>query len=200
VRMISQFAVMAYAFYTVYAVSRLGMSVATAGIMTAVMTASQILTNPIMGWLGDRWSHRAVMTMGILAASCSALLAWWAPTVSWFYAVFFLAGISNVAIWTIGLAMILEFGNLTDRPAYIGLGNTLVAPATILAPILGGLLADRSGYPAAFLASAIAGFGAAILLQALFRDPRRKQSPAASVADPVYTKISAHSSEIIEEE
>jgi predicted MFS family arabinose efflux permease len=51
--------------------------------------------------------------------------------------------------------MNLEFGSEADRPAYVGLANTLIAPANILAPFLGGWLADLAGYPAAFVATAI---------------------------------------------
>jgi len=82
-----------------------------------------------MGWLGDQWSHRAVTEVGALAAAVSALLDWWAPDTSWFYLVFSLAGVANVAFYPIGIAMALEFGTEAERPAYIGLANTLVHPA-----------------------------------------------------------------------
>ena len=91
----------------------------------------------------------------------------------WFILVFILAGVANVAVWTIGLTMILEFGTEADRPAYIGMANTLVAPATILAPLLGGWLADRAGYPAAFFLSALGGVATLIVLQLRVRDPKR---------------------------
>ncbi len=172
VRMLSQFALLGFSFYTVYAVTILGMSELTVGVMTAVLLGAQIIANPLMGWLGDRYSHRLVMITGLFAASLSGLLAWYAPHPNWFYLVFFLAGIANVAVWTIGLAMVLEFGTEPERPAYIGLSNTLIAPATILAPLLGGLLAKSGGYPAAFIASSVGGLFSAFLLYALVRDPR----------------------------
>ena len=171
-RMLSQMAVMAFAFYTVYAVRHHGMSEVGVGLMTGVLLGTQIAANPIMGWIGDRWSHRSVMEIGILSAVLSALLAWLAPSPGWFYLAFVMAGIANVANWTIGLAMILEFGNEPDRPAYIGLANTLVAPATFLAPLLGGWLADFAGYPAAFVTSAFGGLATLVVLQIFVRDPR----------------------------
>lgn len=173
VRMLSQLAVMAFAFYTVYAVHRHGMSLVMAGVMTGIYTMGQIITNPLMGWIGDRWSHTAVMKMGSIAASLSALVAWYAPNLNWFYLVFILAGVANVAIWTIGMAITMEFGSEADRPAYIGLSNTLVAPATILAPILGGWLADKAGYPAAFLVSVVSGVVTTLVLHFMLQDPRK---------------------------
>ena len=172
-RMLSQVAVMGFAFYTVYAVHELKMSEFEVGVMTAVLLGTQIAINPLMGWIGDRWSHRNLMEIGLLAAVVSTTLAWWAPSPAWFIGVFILAGVANVAVWTIGLTMILEFGNEADRPAYIGMANTLVAPATILAPLLGGWLADRAGYPAAFLLSAFGGVITLIVLQLRVRDPKR---------------------------
>jgi MFS family permease len=173
VRMLSQLAVMGFAFYTVYAVHELNMSEFEVGVMTAVLLGTQIAINPLMGWIGDRWSHRNLMEIGLLAAFVSSVLAWWAPSPTWFILVFILAGVANVAVWTIGLTMILEFGTEADRPAYIGMANTLVAPATILAPLLGGWLADRAGYPAAFLLSAFGGILTLAVLQWRVRDPKR---------------------------
>jgi MFS family permease len=173
-RTLQQLATMAFGFYAVYAVRYYGMSEALAGLMTSVFMAAQIATNPVMGWVGDRWGHRIVMGIGAYAAAASALLAWFAPDVSWFYLVFGLAGVANVTSWTIGLAMTLEFGSEAERPAYIGLSNTLVAPSTILAPLIGGWLADTAGFPATFLVSAVGGLATALVLQILVRDPRRE--------------------------
>lgn len=171
VRMLSQFALMGFAFYTVYAVQILGMNEFTVGILTSVLMGTQIIANPIMGWIGDRWSHCSLMAIGALAASLSGILAWLAPNPYWFFPVFILAGIASVSVWTVGLAMILNFGEEHERPVYIGLANTLIAPATIIAPLLGGWLAQRSGYPAAFIFSAIAGVATAIVLYGFVRDP-----------------------------
>lgn len=171
VRTLSQFALMGFAFYTVYAVQVLAMSEVTIGVLTSVLLATQIIINPLMGWIGDRWSHRSLMAIGALSATASGMIAWLAPDPGWFYLVFILAGIANVSVWTVGLAMILNFGNETERPAYIGLANTLIAPASILAPLLGGWLAERAGYPVAFITSAIAGVITALILYTSVRDP-----------------------------
>ncbi|MBI1881262.1 MAG: MFS transporter [Chloroflexi bacterium] len=171
-RMLAQLATMASSFYTVYVVRQHGMSGEVAGLMTGVFMATQVVANPLLGWVGDRWGHRTVMGIGSYAAAASALLAWLAPGISWFYLVFILAGVANVASWTIGLAMTLEFGSETERPAYIGLANTLVAPSTILAPLVGGWLADAVGYQATFLVSVVGGLATALVLQILVRDPR----------------------------
>jgi MFS family permease len=182
VRGLSQLSVVAFAFYTVYAVRALGMTEAIAGLMMGVYTVGQIAANPIMGWIGDRWSHPAVMIVGALAATISALVALTAPQLSWFYLAFILAGIANVSIWTIGIAMTLKFGTLAERPAYIGLANTLIAPVTILAPLLGGWLADYAGFEYTFVLSAICGVVTAIVLALTLSGPRSRFNPTITQA------------------
>jgi MFS family permease len=172
VRMLSQLAMVASSFYTVYVVRYHGLSEVEVGVMTGVLLGVQTLANPLVGWIGDHWSQRLALEIGAGAAALSALMAWWAPSPGWFYLVFTLAGIANAALWTVTLAMTLKFGQEAERPAYIGLSNTLVAPATILAPLLGGILADRLGYAAAFQASAIGGLATVAVLQFFVRDPQ----------------------------
>jgi MFS family permease len=175
-RVVSHMALMGYAFFTVYAVDRHGVSLLYIGWITGTLLGVQIIANVVMGWIGDHWSHRRVMEIGLLAVAGSALLAWWAPSPGWFFLVFTLAAIGNVAIWTIGMAMVFEFGAESERPTYIGLANTLVAPADILTPFIGGWLADAAGFPATFLASAGFSLLAAALFHFLVKDQKRWHS------------------------
>lgn len=171
-RLLSQFAAMGFAFYIIYAINYFGMDEFKAGIISATLTGAAIIANPLMGWAGDRWGHRQIMLIGILAATISSLLAWQATSLDWFYLIMVLTGLANVAIWTISLTLNVEFGDETERPLYIGLSNTLVAPATILAPILGGWIAEKSGYPFMFLCTAIAGVMTLFIFFFFFREPR----------------------------
>ncbi len=172
IRMALSFATIAFAFYTVYAVRQHHLSESAIGIMTGVLMGTQIVANPIMGWLGDRWGHARIMKLGVFACILSAFLAGIASHPAWFYLVFTLAGIGNVTLWTIPMAMMMNFSNETDRPAYIGLANTLVAPSTILAPFLGGWLADHSGYRTTFFVTVACGIITLIIMQAKLHLPQ----------------------------
>ena len=171
-RFLAQFAMLAFAFYTIHIVVNLGVSEAKVGLMTSAYLAAQIIFNPLMGAAGDRFGHHRMMIAGVICAAVSAGVAWIAPAPDWFFLVFLLAGIANVALWTMALALTLEFGSNADRPAYIGLANTLIAPATFIAPFVGGWLADHAGYPAAFMASSLIGLLTAALLIIKIRNPR----------------------------
>ena len=171
-RIISQLGLMATAFFTVYAVQRFGLDDQTAGIMTALYLIIQTVANPIMGWLGDRIGYRRVMEAGALLALVAGMGAWLAPALGWFYLIFAIAGVANVAFWTMAMAMTLEFGSLAERPSYIGLANTLVAPATLVAPLIGGWLADSAGYNYTFAVAAAGGLLTWLILRFAVRDPQ----------------------------
>jgi len=172
-RIIFQFATMGFAFYIVYGLRSFNMDAVTAGYLTAALTISQTAANLGMGWIGDRLGHRSMLIAGAFAAALSSYAAWAAPSTAWLYLVFILSGLANVAYWTIGMAMTVQFGTESERPVYIGLSNTLIAPATIFAPVIGGWIADLAGYKTTFALSAVGGLLTAALLIFFVKDPRQ---------------------------
>jgi MFS family permease len=181
-RSLSQFAAMAFSFYIVYVVWTFGVSEAEAGYMTGVFLMSSIVAGLVMGRLADRWSPRVVMIIGALAATLSATVAMLAPSADWFYASFILTSMAIVAIWTIPLPLTVQFGTEEERPYYIGLSSTITAPATLLAPVLGGWLADTVGFQATFMVSIVCGLLMAAMLVFVVKDPPREQ---VSMTQPI---------------
>jgi MFS family permease len=174
VRVLSQFGGMAFAFYVIYAVQQYNMSDAAAGVMVAILLLGQVILGPLMGRLGDRWSHRGVMMLGAAGAALSAILAWQATSVQWFYVIFILEAAAIIAIWTIPLAMSVTFApSEAERPLYIGMANTLPAPAAILSPVVGGWLADAAGFHTTFIVSAVCAVAMAAALWLLVKDPAK---------------------------
>jgi len=171
-RFLSQFATMGFSFYIIYALRQFNMDTVTAGFLTATLTISQTVANIGMGRIGDRIGHRAMLIFGAFAALLSAVLAWNAASILWFYPIFFLTGLANVSIWTIGMVMTVDFGNETERPLYIGLSQTLTAPATIIAPLLGGWIVDSAGFIPTFSISIVLSIVMIGILIFLVKDPR----------------------------
>jgi MFS family permease len=141
---------MGFVFYIVYALRRFDMDEVTAGYFTATLTIAQTVANAGMGWMGDRVGHRLMLIVGAASALLSSLLAWFAPSLVWLFPVFALAGFANVSIWMSGMTMTVDFSDEKERPFYIGLAQTLTAPATILAPLIGGWIADTQGFASTF--------------------------------------------------
>lgn len=167
IRSLMQLGIMPIGFYTVYAVQEHNAPGSAIGVMTAIMSVTQVFANVLLGRLGDRKSHQVVLMLGAVALSLSALVAWLAPNYSWFYLAFMLAGIAYVTVWATQMIVTLQFARNDQRPAYIGLSNTITAPSALLSPVLGGWLAGKAGYPATFwiaIAAAILTLG---LLQSM---------------------------------
>lgn len=171
-RSIMQFAALGTAFYTIYATRRFEMDGVTAGIMTAVLMISQTVASPLMGRIGDRYGNRLVFIIGGTVFLAGSLLAWAAPSLTWFYFVFALAGVGGAASWAPTNAIVADFGAERQRAFYIGLTNTLIAPFTLIAPILGGAMADAFSFEATFAFSAVGSILTTVLFVLAFRDPR----------------------------
>ena len=177
-RTLSQFATMGFAFYIVYALRRFQMDEITAGFLTATLTIAQTVANAGMGWLGDKVGHRAMLIVGAGAATLSSVLAWMAPSLAWFFPIFLLSGFANVSIWTNGMTMATTFSGEKERPFYIGLAQTLTAPATMIAPLFGGWVADTFGFTRTFSISAILSVGMMAILLFILKDPHRSSQTA----------------------
>lgn len=173
VRVLSQFATMGFSFYIIYALREFDMTEVVSGYLIATLTISQTVANIGMGWIGDKVGHRMMLIIGAVAAFFSAILAWNASSLAWFYPIFVLTGIANVAIWTNSMSMTVAFGTETERPIYIGLSQTLTAPATIIAPLIGGWIVDAAGFTPTFTISAILATGMLGILVFLVKDPRK---------------------------
>ena len=167
VRSLIQIGIMAVSFYTVYVVRQFSAPGSAIGVMTAIMSITKVFANLILGRIGDQKSHLFSLQIGGIALSLSALAAWLAPSYQWFYLAFVLAGVAYVTAWTTPMAMTLQFGDYKQRPAYIGLSNTVTAPSALLAPVLGGWLADTAGFQATFLVAIVAGVLILAVLQSM---------------------------------
>jgi MFS family permease len=114
-----------------------------------------------------------MLILGAVAAMLSSLLAWFAPSLAWFFPIFILSGLANVSIWTNGMTMATTFSDEKERPFYIGLAQTLTAPATMIAPLLGGWIADSLGFVVTFASSAVLSLVMMGILTFIIKEPRK---------------------------
>ncbi len=176
-RLLAMFAGLGLYFFSLYAVRRFGVDEVEVGVMTGILMLATVITNPILGALGDRTSHRLMYAFAVLLAGISGAVAMLAPDASWMYVAFALMGAAKAGLWTIPLPLTTQFGRESDRPYYIGLANTLIAPGAIVAPILGGALAEGANFGAAFIVAAVAGVIGAAVLVFIVREPRSVAYP-----------------------
>ncbi|TEU08136.1 MAG: MFS transporter [Anaerolineales bacterium] len=166
-------------FYIVYGRHAFQMTDAFAGNLTMAALVGQTVGTPLLGWLADRRGHKWLTELSTLIGGCSLVLVLLAPSPAWFYAIFALMNISVSGMSVAGMSMTMEFCDTDDLPTFAALANSLLGVPLLLAPLLGGWLADVSGYPALFaVALVFTGMGWASFHWAV-RDPRYEQ-PAPS--------------------
>ena len=166
---------MAIAFVAVYATEERGLPSSLAGRYTAWMLASQVITNPLWGTIGDRYGHKGALQFGLLCAALATVLGLVVRTPVGFYAIFTLLGASGAILGITTLNIVVEFAAPEERVTYIGLHGTLIAPATLIAPLLGGWLAQYAGFGPLFIAATVCNALALVILTFLVRDPRHRQ-------------------------
>ena len=183
---------MSAGFFAVFGTEMFSLDGRGVGLLTAVLVGTQAVLNPLCGLLADRVGHKSVLAGAaffVVLAPLSALVigrgvAAGSVAGSIFspYAIgavpiglvvtFVFLGTFLAADHTSSLPIILEFSAPEDRPTYIGLTNTLLAPILIGAPILGGWLAGALGYAALFSAALAVGAIALLLMVFWVREPR----------------------------
>jgi MFS family permease len=169
---IASLGAMASGFFMVYGKENVAGALEQVGILTAILIGTQAVMNLLWGLLADRRGHKIVLTAAAAVMAVTALVGWMSSSLPWLWATFALLSISTSANSVSRMNIILEFCEPEDRPTYIGLTNTLLAPAQTLAPILGGALATWLGYRGMFLtAAALSVLGAAFLM-AWVKEPR----------------------------
>lgn len=186
-RGLSSLSATSISFFTIYGVRQYEMTPEFASAMTSVLLVSQTVSSTFIGWIGDRWGHRRVLVFGNLATALSIVIALTALDTSWFYFVFALTGLVNATRWSAIMSITVQFGSVAERPIYIGMANTLIAPVTVFAPIIGGWLVDAVSFDLTFSIFAVAALGSMLVYIILMEDPdkaaRKARREAMAAAD-----------------
>ncbi|MHB9092107.1 MAG: MFS transporter, partial [Chloroflexota bacterium] len=163
---------MGQAFFTVYALGRLGASDEQVAAFTLAVLLSQTVTTVIWGWLADRFGHKLVLVLGLTATALGNAIALLAHDPQVMYLSFAMMGAYLGALNISHLTIALEFAPPEDRPTYVGLAGTLMSPLAFGAPLVGGLFADSVGYSAVFALALVLASVSALGLGIVVRDPR----------------------------
>jgi MFS family permease len=158
-----------HSFLTAAALERFQLANEAIAPFTAALFAAQAVADLALGWLADRWGHKQVLVLSTALGLAAMALAIFAPSPAWFTLIFVLVGAAQAGYMLTGFTLVLSFSTPAERPAYIGVGNTALAPVSIAGPLLAGWLASVAGYEALFLILTVIGFAGMAILH--FRVP-----------------------------
>jgi hypothetical protein len=151
---------MVTSFYVVYAADELHLSQGAIGNFVIAETLANVVASAALGVVGERWGPRYVARVGSAAAAVGPLFALTVhvtsthtPGASWLiqaYPFVYVALGVLTSTWMLGFAnYLLEIAPDRIRPAYVGLGNTILGVLT-LTPSLGGWLLEATSYTVLF--------------------------------------------------
>ena len=190
-RLAMRFNALALFFLAPYGVERLGV-LSMAGVFTAVLSGSRMLSSLLWGWMSDRKGNRVCLAFSGLLYSAGAVFALAAPfapqglvsptlaAALGLDARLFLCLLALVCFGAAQQGTIIGVNALTiacsprnRRPSYLAFLNTVTFPATFL-PALAGALFGGSGAPLDNIYIVVFFSGLASLFIALaFRERRR---------------------------
>ena len=160
-------------------------------VVSAAIMVPQVVVaacSPWVGRLAQRIGRRPILMVGFLALPLRGLLFMTLPDAVPLVVIELLDGMSGTVF---GLMVPLIAADLTRRTGYLNLAITSIGLAgglgATFSTTIAGWIADTMGAPAAFLALAIAGFAAVLVLWSLMPETRPikhfgRRQPAAVAA------------------
>lgn len=184
---------MSSGFFAVFGTEVFSLDGRGVGLMTAVLVGTLAVLHPVGGLVADRAGHKTVLAAAAFFAALtpfSALVVGRGGAASptdgtlaspsvlgmapfGLLLVFVFLGTYLAADRTSSLSIILEFCAPEDRPTYIGLTNTILAPILIGGPVFGGWLAGAAGFRTMFSVAMVVGVIALLLMVFWVKEPRR---------------------------
>lgn len=167
------FVTVAQGFFTTFALERLGLPVAQAGLFAAVTFAATGLGG-LSGGLGDRWGHRRLLRAALLAhAAATAAVPLAGPLgLPAFYIGLAASGVAIAAAAIATTNLMVDFAPPGAKGSYSAVGRLATLGAGAVCTPLGGWLIDGLGYTPTFALGALLAL-AGIAATSRFGDPRR---------------------------
>ena len=134
-----------------------------------------IATVFIFAQLGDKLGHKINHVIAGIIKIIGFCVVMWAQTLWAFIAGFLVLSLYEVALAVSNTAMVMEFGNELDRPTYISIRNTITAPFSFVAPIIGAAIAKNINYTALFIIGISINILYTVFMIVFVREPRKEQ-------------------------
>ncbi len=127
-----------------------------------------VVLMPLQAALGERWGLRRSYVLGLSLLGAGAFLSVLAPSFMWLLASRVVQGVGWSGLYPIALMLIRTHFETYRQAEMMGLWESAVGVATIVAPLIAGTLVEFLGWPAVYLVlGVVASLGAALAAFAL---------------------------------
>jgi len=156
--------------------TNLGASLATLGLITAVLGLTRLASSVPVGMLSDRLDRKTVLVGGMVTFAMSFALYAVAPNPGWLVLPRVLQAIGMVATFPLGIAYIGDLVEPRDRGAAIGVYTAAMGSGFAVGPLIGSWVGSVSGIPAAYACGAVIAVLGAVF--GVLRLVRKRPKPA----------------------
>jgi MFS family permease len=184
VRLLAALGGLALPFYVVHATDVLGVGNENIGLFVSAQVLGGMIASLAMGYLNERSGSKVVSQLTVVLGLSSPLLALLLhcypppPAITaYVYALVFVLIGGNYGGYMQGfMNLVLDISPPDQRPAYVGLYNTIGGTVVTVVPVLGGWLLQTTSYPILFSAAAVGGF-ASLVVSLRLKEPRQRRQP-----------------------
>ena len=161
-----------------------GVSQTAIGLAIAVYGLARFLVAVPVGQLADRVGRRAALALGGLITAAGNLLCAYAPDYATFVGARFVAGAGAAFVLTAGQIVLADITTPAVRGRAMAIYQGTFLLAVGIGPFPGGLLAEKVGLPAPFVAQAVAGGLAAVVAWLRVPETMERRARGAPVLAP----------------
>jgi len=170
----------------------LGLSRAQVGLFFSAFYLAMAGFSFSAGWLTDRLGVRKTTLQGHLSLGVCILAASWAPSFSWAFACFFLAGLGYSFLNPASSKGVMAWFHRDERATAMGIKQTGVPAGGVVTAVLAPQLVLLAGWRGALAALGVINFFFGFLFSLFWRDPpdepptaRARPAPASESSGPL---------------
>ena len=167
-----------FAFYSLYLRVDLGFSPAKSGLYFTIMMASGILSQPLLGYMSDRFGRKVVMIPSLILMGLFEIILVWAGAGIGLALVAAIIGLFIYAIGAVIQAAAMDVAPEEAGATTIALLFGTQALFTIPSPTIAGWLSETYGTPSVFIFSGILVLISAVIMMFL---PIDRKKPAENM-------------------
>jgi MFS family permease len=133
-------------FLAVYGIRRFALGDSQAAIFSGIIFFTGIIGYAYLGGLTDKIGPKRIVVFSLFCLAASLALTVIARNIWVFYIVFILQGIYGAALNMGDMMLVMELGEESLRPIYLGLARTMTGVVLIVVSVSGGLIVEKLGF------------------------------------------------------